>query len=62
MEAVLSSKTISFNEKKSVKIVIGSKKSRNKIKKELEESSLMLFNKKMKMVETYSYLGELMSK
>ena len=61
MEAVLSSKMLSFNEKKSVAIVIGSKKSRDKIKKELEESPLMLCNKKMKMVETYSYLGEVIS-
>ena len=61
MEAVLASKNLSFNLDKSVFLVAGNKRFKEKVSNQLEESPLLLCDKKMKNVENYSYLGEVLS-
>ena len=61
MEAVLGSKMLQFNLLKSVFIVIGDKKFKEETSKRLEESPLLLCNKPMKEVESYPYLGQIIS-
>ena len=61
MEAVLESKLLNFNLDKSVFLVIGKKNFKKAIEKKLEECPLTLCNEKMKQVDAYSYLGDVIS-
>ena len=56
MEAVVNSKMLEFNKKKSVFLVVGNKKFQEKIDNQLKESPLLLCNEKMLKVEKYPYL------
>ena len=61
MEAVLSSKNLSFNLLKSVFLVIGNKSFRESIEKQLADTPLLLMNETMTQVDSYPYFGEIIS-
>ena len=58
MEELFEQKNLSFNLKKSQFVLIGSKKSRKKLRKELEDTPLKLCNKDMVETDALKYLGD----
>ena len=58
MEDLFERKSLSFNLKKSQFVLIGSKKSRKKLRKELEDTPLKLCNKDMVETDALKYLGD----
>ena len=58
MEDLFERKSLSFNLKKSQFIVMGNRKARKKLRKELDETPLKLCDKDMKETETLKYLGD----
>ena len=61
MENVIAKKGLEFNTEKSMYIVMGNKKARNKIKSEFDKSPITLCGDKMKEVKVLQYLGESLS-
>ena len=57
MEIVTENKLLSFNHEKSGYMVVGTKKVRTELEKELEEFPLILSGNKMNRVNEYNYLG-----
>ena len=61
MESVAESKLLNFNLGKSNFMVLGEGVAKKKLEKELEDKPLVLCGKNMKRVETYTYLGTVIS-
>ena len=61
MEAVVESKLLNFNMDKSNLIVLGNKRNRCAIMEALVEKPVTLCGQNMKVVETYTYLGDQIS-
>ena len=61
METVAERKLLSFNQSKSVYMVVGKEKNKKKIFNELERNPLTLCGKPMKQAEDYLYLGTVIS-
>ena len=58
MEEVVGKKGLEFNYEKSMFMVMGNKKSRARLEKEIEKSPIMLGDQVMKEVKVMKYLGE----
>ena len=58
MEDIIEKKLLTFNQKKSVCMVIGHEKARKRLLDQLEKKSLLLCKKKMQTVENLKYLGD----
>ena len=57
-ESLAETKLLTYNPDKSMTIIVGSKKSREKLLKEFEEKPPKLYNKPMKLAFQGTYLGE----
>ena len=58
MEAMAETKVLDFNQKKSVNVIIGSPKGRQKLTIEIEKQPLFLYGKNMEMSGCERYLGD----
>ena len=58
LEAMAESKLLNFNEKKSCLVVVGGKKVKEKIEKELDQNPVMLYGKPMLRRKQEKYLGD----
>ena len=61
MEAVMESKLLDFNHDKSVVIIMGSKKKKEDIEKEMKVKPLTLCGKDMEIATSEKYLGDMIS-
>ena len=61
MKDVVESKLLDFNLEKSVFLVIGNNKFKKEVQKKLEDKPLLLCGRKVNKVESYSYLGKIIS-
>ena len=57
MEQLMESKLLDLNKLKSVFIVVGEKKARKKMQREVDRNPLLLYNEPMKQVSVEKYLG-----
>ena len=61
IEAVIESKLLDFNHDKSVVIIMGSKKKKEDIEKEMKVKPLTLCGKDMEIATSEKYLGDMIS-